>query len=224
MTEQAVRDRAELLSQMAPHASVSAAVLLGDEAQFPESRLVSDAPVTYLDETEAPAHVLTNEKRGVALGTKRNGTKPDSGRGTVVLVTGRRTLCLVGTEPEDAVFEVAHPSVAAVSYHTGLLANRLEIRTSSKILHCWVDRRTDEADLQAVTEYIENRMGKSREELVDDQGADDGVVTYRGEALDQNGSNAAESSSTETAENGDADGEDSQVMYRGRPVDSSYFD
>lgn len=220
MSEQSARERAELLSQMAPHSSVRTSVLMGDETGFPEGRLTGEPPVTYLEETEAPAFILTNSKRGVAVGTKRNQTTPDDDRGTVILVTGRRTLCLVGAEPTDQRFEVTHPSVAAVSYHTGFLANRLEIRTSRRVVHCWVARGTDEALLEETASYVRNRMGKSLEEITED-GEQAGEVTYRGEALDhaENGQTAA--NDDEQVEEGD---DDSQVMYRGRPVDGSYYE
>lgn len=223
MSEQSARDRAELLSQMAPHASVTTAILIGEEERFQDARLAGEPPVTHLEETEAPAYILTNSKRGVAVGTKRDRTTPDDGRGTAILVTGRRTIGLVGTEPEDELFEVAHPDVAAVSYHTGLLANRLEIRTSRKVIHCWVDRGTSEALLEETAAYIRNRMGKSLEEITGD--ADhSGEVTYRGETLDQSPAADAEQTDKSAEEVDESDEETSQVMYRGRPVDGSYFE
>jgi hypothetical protein len=134
MTEGSALDRAMTLAEMAPHPSVTVGVLAGREERFPDGRL-HDPPVTHLDGTEAPAYVLTNEKRGVGLGTKRNTTKPAGDRGTAVVVTDRRTLCLVGGESEDTAIEVPHESVVAASYHTGLLATRFVLRTPRKQYH-----------------------------------------------------------------------------------------
>lgn len=111
MTSQSELNRAMTLAEMAPHSSVTVGVLACRESEFPDGRL-AEPPVAHLEETEAPAFALTNSKRGVGLGTKRNTTTPADGRGSVVLVTGRRTLCLVGGETDDSVFSVPHSAVA----------------------------------------------------------------------------------------------------------------
>ena len=144
--------------------------------------LAGDPPIEYLEESEAPAYVLTNQKRGIGLGTKRTTTEPDSDRGTVCLVTGRRTLCLVGQDPKDEVFSIPHESVAAVSAHTGLLANRIELRTPRKAYHCWVGRRVDGSLLEAIVEYVRARMHEEPEEIDRADGAS--RFTYRGSAVE----------------------------------------
>lgn len=156
MTERQDLDRAMTLAEMAPNSTVTFGVLADRESGYAGSR-VSDPPVTYLEDTEAPAYVLTNEKRGVGVGAKRNTTRPSSDRGTVVVVTGRRTLCVVGRADEDEVIEVPHDSVAEVSYHTGLLGHRIALKTPLRQYHCWVSRKTDETVLAAATEYVRER-------------------------------------------------------------------
>lgn len=218
MSDSSARSRAEFVAQMAPHPSVSADVLADEEDQFDDARLVGQPPVSYLEGSEAPAYVLTNAKRGVAVGTKRNKTKPDKGRGTVVLVTGRRTLLLVGTSPEDTVIEVPHTDAAAVSYETGWLASRLELRTPQRAYHWWVGRNTTEDLLDATAEYIEERLDADPEELVPAEEAGD--VTYRGEPV--NGSPSKNGSEKEEEKEEEED--DSTVMYRGQPVDKSFLE
>jgi len=174
--------RANLLAQMASNRTVTTDVLADEERQFVESRLVGPPPVERLGQSEAPAFVFTNEKRGIGLGSKRNTTAPDSDRGTVTVVTGRRILCLVGTEPDDEAIEVPIESVAAATAHTGLFANRLEIRTPRKAYHVWTDRNTDDV-LAAAAEFIEDRMFDDPEELTRRDGAS--RITYRGQSIDQ---------------------------------------
>lgn len=182
MNEQSSISRANLLAQMASNRTVTTDVLADEERQFVESRLVGPPPVERLDTSEAPAFVFTNERRGIGLGSKRNTTAPDSDRGTVTVVTGRRILCLVGTEPDDAVIQIPIESVAAATAHTGLLANRLEIRTPRKAYHIWTDRNTDDV-LAAAAEFIEDRMFDEPEELARRDGAN--RITYRGQSIDQ---------------------------------------
>ena len=188
MTEQPGQTRANLLAQMASHPSVTTDVLAGTERQFQSGRLSGQPPVAYLEESEAPAYVLTNQKKGIGLGTKRRTTTPDRKRGTVVLVTGRRTLCLVGQEADDEVISVPHRAVASVSPHSGLLSNRLELRTPRKAYHCWVERSAPDSLLADAAAFIEKRIRDDPEELDRDDGAS--RVTYRGNAVTPTGSSA----------------------------------
>jgi len=180
MTDQRVLDRAMTLAEMAPHRSVTVGVLADQEGVFPDGRL-HDPPVTYLENTEAPAYALTNRKRGVGLGTKRNTTTPADDRGTVVLVTGRRTLCLVGQATDDELIEIPHESVAEVSTHRGLLAHRFVLRTPRRGYHCWVPRGTERSLLESAAEFVRDRVGETPEEMTVDDGAN--RLTYRGQPV-----------------------------------------
>ena len=186
MSDETVTERAAFLSQMAPNSSVTAAVLADDEPAFVESRLSGPPPVTYLEDSEAPAFVLTNKKRGMAAGGKHNQTKPDKGRGAVALVTGRRTLCLVGAEPDDKALEIPHTDVAKVSTHTGFLSKRLEIRTTRRVYHCWVSRSVETGILEDAAAYIDDRAGADPEALEPDDMPErdsDQQFTYRGKVV-----------------------------------------
>ncbi|QLH80001.1 hypothetical protein HZS55_13330 [Halosimplex rubrum] len=218
------------LAEMAPHASVTVGVLAGREEAFPEGRL-HRPPVARLDGTEAPAYVLTNEKRGIGLGTKRNTTKPAGDRGTVIVVTDRRTLCLVGGAEEDSVVEVPHDAVVAASYHTGLLANRFVLRTPRKQYHCWAKRSTNESLLAAAAEYVEERTTEAPEEIEADDGANQ--LTYRGQPISrENHPGVPDEPPAEDDAPGDGTGRtdgaesddgrsDSAIQYRGKPIDRS---
>lgn len=178
MEEESNISRANLLAQMADSPSVTTDVLADQERQFETGRLTDEPPVAHLAETEAPAFALTNSKKGIGLGSKRKTTSPDGNRGSVFLVTDRRTLCLVGQENGDEEFSIPHSAVAAVSGHSGWLSSRLELRTPRKAYHCWADRSTPDALLTEAVEFVERRMQDDPEELPGDESAS--VITYRG--------------------------------------------
>lgn len=227
MSERSGRERAVMLAEMAPHPSVTVG-LLADE----DGLLAGDPPVTYLDGTEAPAYALTNGKRGIGIGTKRNCTQPDGDRGTVILVTDRRTLCLVGSAEGDQSIEVEHDTLADVQYHTGLIANRLVVETPRKCVHCWVDRTVDEEMLDAVTAYVEDRLPETP---ISETAAEQRQYksTYRGkpitppeqQAAGDGGSAEAsdEDGTAEGAASTDDEDDDRTVTYRGKEVDPSYL-
>jgi hypothetical protein len=220
MSKRSGRERAVMLAEMAPHPSVTVG-LLADEG----GRLAGDPPVTYLDGTEAPAYALTNGKRGIGVGTKRNCTQPDGDRGTVILVTDRRTLCLVGSAEGDESIEIEHDTLADVQYHTGLIANRLVVETPRKRVHCWINRTVDEEMLEAVTAYVEDRLPETP---ISETAAEQRQYksTYRGkpipppeqQAADEDGGTAADGDGT-AAE----DDDQPTVTYRGKEVDPSYL-
>lgn len=208
MNAQQVADTAETLSAMAPHDSVSVPVLAGREGEFSTATPLNEPPVTYLEGAEAPAYVLTNGKRGIGLGTKRNTVSPDGDRRTVVLVTGRRTLCLVGRASEDEVIEIPHDAVVSASYKTGFRANRLALRTPEKIYHCWVHRKVAAERLESAAAFVEDRKSDSPETIDNDDGAN--RVMYRGSPVKRS-----------TEEDGSGSETDQTVMYRGRPVEDA---
>jgi hypothetical protein len=205
MTDRATYDRAETLAEISPSDTVTAPLLSGAEGRFTTPPL-HEPPVSYLEPAESPAYVLSNARRGVGLGSKRNTVSPNRDHETVVLVTGRRTLCLVGQTSTDRVIEVPHESIAEVSYKTGFRAHRLALKTPRNIYHCWVTRATDEELLAAVAAFIGDRQGQTPESV-----GEDGTVMYRGLPMQQQSTN----------EESTATGEKQTVMYRGLPVDDS---
>jgi hypothetical protein len=219
MTDGEVADRAFTLAEMASDHSVTMAVLAGREGRFSRDEPLNDAPVTYLEGTEAPAFVLTNGKRGIGLGVKNNTIEPTGEFRTVVLVTGRRTLCLVGRAEGDEVIEVPHGSVADVRYNTGFRKHRFVLRTPESAYHCWVHRKTDEAVLEGATEFVEERMVEDPEPVADDHATS--RMMYRGRPVTRaNDTEPAETEQESTDSSVDGtDEEEFTVMYRGRPVD-----
>jgi len=210
MSEQRVLDRAATLAEIAPNSSVTASTLAGETGQFTTAPPLHEPPVSYLEATESPAFVLANTKRGIGLGSKRNTVSPSGDHETLVLVTGRRTLCLVGQASTDEIIEIPHESVAEANYKTGLRAYRLSLRTPRNIYHCWVNRQTDEELLATATAYIEDRQRETPEEMDSDDNAS--RIMYRGRPVKQ---------PDEPPSADRPDDEKPTVMYRGTPVDKS---
>jgi hypothetical protein len=199
-----VTRRAETVAEMAPSGSVTTAVLAGHASSFSEHPPLNNPPLTYLDGAEAPAYLLTNGKRGIGRGTKRKTESPVGDRRTVILVTGRRTLCLIGKDGDDEIIEVPHESVADVTTRTGFRAHRLALRTPRKMYHCWVHRKTDKETLKAAAEFIQNHQQETPDAIDGDDTAN--RVMYRGRPV----------APQDTTENTDSD---QTTYYRGQPID-----
>lgn len=206
--DRAVYDRARTLADIAPNDTVTAPLLAGAEGRFSTPPL-HEPPVTYLEPAESPAYVLSNARRGVGLGSKRNTVSPSRDHETVILVTGRRTLCLVGQASTDRVIEIPHESIADATYKTGFRASRLALKTPRNIYHCWVNRGTDEAVVEAVTGFIEDRKQIEPETVDSDENAS--RVLYRGLPVRQE----------TVSEEPEPSSESQTVMYRGLPVEDS---
>ncbi|WP_244605345.1 hypothetical protein [Halorhabdus rudnickae] len=218
MIDQQVLDRAATLAEMAPDDSVTAAVLSGREAHFSTATPLAEPPVTYLEDAEAPAYVLTNAKRGIGRGSKRNTVSSDGERRTVILVTGRRTLCLIGGESADEVIEVPHDAVAKAEYSTGFRGHRIALRTPRQQYHLWIHRKTEEPLLEATTEFIGDHRPDDPETLADDEAS---RVMYRGRPVNLD-AEASQSGDSETEDNETAASDsDHTIMYRGKPVDDN---
>jgi hypothetical protein len=196
MGEEPAVTRAHMLAQMASSKSVTTDVLADEERQFPEARLAADPPVAYLEDGEAPAFVLTNTKQGIGLGAKRSTVEPDKNRGAAFLVTGRRTIALVGQDDGDVTYSLPHESVAWATGHTGFLANRLEIRTPAKAYHCWIDRSIPDTVLEDAVSFIEQRTIDDPDPIAGDKEAS--VMTWRGSSVSPSES-TKQSSAEETA-------------------------
>jgi len=209
MTEQRHVDRAVTLAEMAPHSSVTISTLAGEDGRFSPTSPLNDPPVTFLESTEAPAYLLANTKRGIGLGAKRNTVSPSKRRETIILVTGRRTLCLVGQDSADEVIEIPHSTVANATAHTGFRAHRLALQTPRNIYHLWVNRKTETELRDAATAYIADRQRDDPEEIEGDDNAS--RVMYRGRPVKP----TAESDGVTVP-----DDEKQTVMYRGTPVDA----
>jgi hypothetical protein len=214
MTDADVAERAFVLAEMSSDDSVTMSVLAGRESRFSSSEPLNEPPVTYLEETEAPVFVLTNGKRGIGRGIKSNTVGPENDFRTVVLVTGRRTLCLVGQTEGDAVVTIPHDSVAAVRYNTGLRKHRLVLQTPESAYHCWVHRKTGERLLQSVTEFVREHKVEQPEPVDDDEAVS--RVMYRGRPVARDGTDGG----TDSSKPADSETtEEFTVTYRGQPVD-----
>jgi len=209
MTDQRCTDRALTLAEIAPNDSVTISTLSGEEGRFTTTAPLNEPPVSYLEPAESPAYILASTKRGIGLGSKRNTVSPAGDFEALVLVTGRRTLCLVGQDATDRVIEIPHETIASASYKTGFRAHRLALQTPRNIYHCWVNRKTDTDLLAEAAAFIEDRQQESPEELEGDDNAS--RVMYRGRPVKQSDSEEAAI----------PEAEKQTVMYRGQPVEQS---
>jgi hypothetical protein len=214
MTDGDGAEKAFIRAEMASDESVTMALLAGRESRFSKAEPLNDPPVKYLEETEAPAFALTNAKRGVGLGVKTNTVTPDGERRTVVLVTGRRTICLVGQADADEVIEIPHESVVQATYSTGFRKHRVALRTPQSAYHCWVHRKTDQSLLERVTEFIGDHRTDDPVEIDDDSPS---RVMYRGRPVQR--STPEESTDIIDADGDGAESSDFIVTYRGQPVE-----
>lgn len=217
MTDGGVADEAFTIAEMASDDSVTMAVLAGRESRFSKTAPLHEPPVSYLDGAEAPAYVLTNAKRGIGLGSKGNTVEPEGDHRTVVLVTGRRTLCLIGQQDGDEVIEIPHESVAATRYSRGLRKHRLVLRTPQSAYHCWVHRKTDIDLLERVTEFIGDHQQEDPETVSDENA---GRVMWRGRPVkrDTDTDDSADEPDDEEPTSNEPNESTGQPMWRGRPV------
>jgi hypothetical protein len=228
MTDEDIANRAFTLAEMASDDSVTMSLLAGRQGRFSRTSPLEEPPVTYLQETEAPAYVLTNAKRGVGRGVKHNTVTPDEDYRTVVLITGRRTVCLVGQQGGDVEITVPHDAVAEVQVSRGFRKHRLELRTPESAYHCWVHRKTDTALLDRVSEFIADRQVEEPA-AVDDEETTTRVM-YRGRPVVRDTEGDDETASAQQGTDEQQDGPESidvdnnedssdRIMWRGRPVE-----
>lgn len=180
MTEDQIRDRALTMAALAPDDAMTASTLVGRSGQFSSERPLTEPPLTYLEPTEGPAFILANTTRGIRIGSERRSVSPSELSETLVVVTGRRTLCLVGQSNDDELVEIPHTSVVEASYTTGFRAYRLTVQTPKDAVHCWVNPNTAVDRIAAATSFINERAPASPEPL-----SDDTSESYRGQPLEQ---------------------------------------
>jgi hypothetical protein len=144
--------RARRLAEGARHDGVTITGLL--ETVADGGHLYGDPPIEVLDPDEQPHFLFTNEVTGVSEGRRWGGTKPDPDGGTVLLVTDRRVLAVVGREDGDIEFSVPLADVETVEYATARTKGRLTVTTADTTYHCWVHRSVEESALAAAAAFV----------------------------------------------------------------------
>ncbi|AWB27005.1 coiled-coil domain-containing protein [Halococcoides cellulosivorans] len=137
---------------------------------------VGDEPVgTYLEDDEVPLFVLSNGKRGVTRETDDEATTFAPGRGysTVVVVTDRRLLFVVGDGADDGDW-VQSVSLADLEYtRTDQSLFRQSVTIETKDGTRWRFHPTD-ADLDALVSYLDEaawRWSRAQDHLEDARSA-----------------------------------------------------
>ena len=150
------RQRAQRLAAAADHDSVTEDLLAGG-GRFSGTFYLYDAPaVAYLDEDEGPRFALFNHMKGVD--GFDGGDGPDRNGITLVLVTGRRVLVLVGREEGDRTLSLHYDVITGVDYEAGELHHRIGVATAEDEYTLWISRQFDEADLERAVSFVRDRM------------------------------------------------------------------
>lgn len=148
------RERARALVERATHGSVTEEILLG-EGQFSNSFYLYDRPaIDHLDDGELVHFAFYNEMKGIGVGGKRDTRTPDEGGVTVILLTDRRVLAVIGRREADERLAVPYDVVTGADYSTGIMKSRIAVETRDTTYHLWIDSGYDEAALEAAADFV----------------------------------------------------------------------
>lgn len=170
-------ERARRLAERAGHDSVTEAVLLGTGRFSNEFYLYGKPAVAHLDDGELPQFAFFNQMKGVGVGGKRETRTPDEGGVTVMLLTDRRVLALLGRRDGDERLTVPYDVVTGADYSTGLMKHRIAVDTVDTTYHLWVDSGYEESALRAAAEFLRDRADGGR---ATDLGTDPAAVSGDG--------------------------------------------
>jgi len=199
------QDRAREVAAASDHAGVTAG-LLGGTGRFSSTFYLFDDPaVAYLDTDELVHFGFYNEMKGVGIGEPDDTYVPDKSGVTIVLVTDRRVLALVGREEGDHEVSLHYDTVTGARFEVGDLHDRLVIETVSDTYHCWINSRFGPDDLEAAVSCIRERMADPHDLSVelgtgtDGHADDDGVVSDGGSRADDTDSSSTGITGTDAA-------------------------
>lgn len=204
------QSRAERVASASEHDPVTESLLLGTGRFSRTFYLHEDPVVAYLDEDERVFYAFYNEMKGVEVGEDRDPVTPDNNGLTVVLVTDRRVLVLVGREDGDREYSLHYDTVTDATFASGDLHDRLVVETTEATYHCWINTRFDERNLEGAVTSIREQMADPHQ-LIDRLGTDRAAGTDESEE-----SPVASDGGTETSSSGDddADGDPLERIQR----------
>lgn len=150
--------RARQVAEASSHDGVTAE-LLGGTGRYSTTFYLYDQPaVAYLETDEHVHFGFYNEMKGVGVGGPTDTYSPDNGGISIVLVTDRRVLALVGREDGDHELSMHYDTVTDASMETDGLHDRLIVETVSDTYHCWINTRCCDEDLEQAVATIHDRM------------------------------------------------------------------
>lgn len=180
MTKDQLLSRALTMAELAPDQDIAVSTLTGRSGQFSRDPPLAEPPTTYLEPTEALAFVLANTKRGVRVGSSSDAITPSESRETLILVTGRRTLCLVGQSDSDVRVEIPHRNVERVSYKSRFRGYRLVLETGDTVVRCWINPDTSVDRLADAAAFVEQKVQSNAESITGEY-----TPSNRGQGLDK---------------------------------------
>jgi len=151
MSEEDIGRRARTLADGALHDSVTITALL--ETVDDGGHLHDGPPIEYLDADEQPHFYFDNTVKGISTGTRFLGKRPDPDAGTVILLTERRSLAVVGREAGDLTFSIPHDELEEAGYATTRRNGRLVLRAADTY-HLWVRRSVAEETLADAAAFL----------------------------------------------------------------------
>lgn len=186
------QDRAREVAAASDHAGVTAG-LLGGTGRFSSTFYLFDDPaVAYLDADELVHFGFYNEMKGVGIGEQDDTYVPDTRGVTIVLVTDRRVLALVGREEGDHEASLHYDTVTDARFEVGDLHDRLVVETVSDTYHCWINSRFGPDDLERAVSCIRERMADPHDLSSEPAGDAGGVASDGGTRADDGDSRTSD--------------------------------
>lgn len=152
------RTRARRMATTCDHDGVTEELLAGAGRFSTTFHLYDGPPVASLHEDERPRFGFYNEMKGIEVDDGRGAYAPDNNGITVVLVTDRRVLGLVGCEEGDHKVALHYDVITGVEVEDGQLHNWLVVESVEATYRLPINRMFDEEDLEAAAAFVRDRM------------------------------------------------------------------
>lgn len=149
----------------------------------------------YLESKEALEYLFDNRKKGITV-TRESEDRvitPDSNYRTILAVTSRRVLCVVGRQDGDTVIDIPLEDITETAVKTGFRKYLLRIHSDSRRYDFYT--RSD-PELEAAADYINRHRRVANAEPPRDRENGSGADT-------ENDGSGSESLSTETNQSAD---------------------
>lgn len=138
--------------------------------------------IDYLEDDEQPHFILAARSNTPEF----SGDNPPSWSGKTAtgmpmyLITNKRMLIVVGSKPDDHVFEIPLTDLQIVDYSTGATKHRIDIKTEEYDIKIPIGNMYDADEIESVVEYIKNYQEDSSQE---DENQEDSQLTGETETL-----------------------------------------
>lgn len=182
---ESVEERAARVAAASDHHGVTEE-LLGGTGRFSTTFYLYDEPaVAYLEAGEHVHFGFYDEMKGIGVGEPEETYVPDNNGITIVLVTDKRVLALVGRSEGDHAVSMHYDTVTGARFEAGTFHDRLVVETASETYHCWINPVFGDEELGLAVTCIRERMADPRDLIADrSSGSDGGAGQSSGVASD----------------------------------------